>query len=110
MQLPNCELAIIPEPKITKYLLSESHRDGRHKAAFFLRFGYTLPNWTRLRDDLLKQATCEATCVQRSPFGARYVIEGIIDAPDGRQPRIRTVWFIGNDSDIPRLATAYPAE
>jgi hypothetical protein len=42
MNLPNRENAAIPEAKITEYLLSDSHRDGQHKAAFFRRFGYRL--------------------------------------------------------------------
>jgi len=41
MKLPNAEHAIVPGPKITHYLLSETHRDGRHKAAFFRSFGFT---------------------------------------------------------------------
>jgi len=110
MNLPNRENATIPEAKITEYLLSDSHRDGQHKAAFFRRFGYSLSAWQRLRDDLLDHSKYEVSKVESSPFGTRYVIEGIIQAPDGRQPRIRTVWFIENDSDAPRLATAYPAE
>ena len=32
-----------------------------------------------------------------SPFGTRYVVEGIMTAPDGRSPLIRTVWFIRNE-------------
>jgi hypothetical protein len=41
MKLPNVEAAVISEDKITGYLLSTTHRDGRHKAAFFLGFGFT---------------------------------------------------------------------
>jgi hypothetical protein len=73
MRLPSRELAIIPEPKITAYLLAESHRDGKHKAAFFQRFGYSLTAWTRLRDDLLEHAKNDLVAVETSPFGVRYV-------------------------------------
>lgn len=36
MKLPNVEAVVVSEDKITGYLLSPTHRDGRHKAAFFL--------------------------------------------------------------------------
>src|SRR5881396_2953195 len=110
MNLPNYEKAIVPKPTITEYLLSETHLDGRHKAAFFRKFGYTSSDWERLRDDLLKHAELPVTAVEHSPFGMRYVVEGIIYAPDGRQPRVRTVWFIEHGMDVPRLATAYPTD
>jgi hypothetical protein len=110
MKLPNLELATVPRPKVVDYLLSDTHRDGRHKAAFFHRFGYTVAAWERLRDDLLEHAQHNVIAVEDSPFGTRYVIEGIIQAPDGRAPRIRTVWFKESESEVPRLATAYPAK
>jgi hypothetical protein len=36
MRLPNVAAAVVPPEKITGYLLSTEHRDGQHKAAFFL--------------------------------------------------------------------------
>ena len=45
---------------------------------------------------------------ESSPFGVRYVIEGAMAAPDGREPGVRTVWFIDRGKDIPRFVTAYP--
>jgi|SRR3954453_13402978 hypothetical protein len=110
MKLPNDDKAIVPDAKITDYLLSENHRDGRHKAAFFRLFGYRRSAWRRLQDDLLKQASHDVIAIESSPFGMRYVIEGIIHTPGGREPRIRTVWFIEHDLDIARLVTAYPAK
>ena len=40
----------------------------------------------------------------------RYEIDGELNAPDGRQPRIRTVWQIDEGQIAPRLITAYPLE
>jgi hypothetical protein len=40
MRLPNVAAAVVPSEKIIGYLLSLEHRDGQHKAAFFLRFGF----------------------------------------------------------------------
>jgi len=39
MKLPNYEQLTVPQRKITGYLLSSTHRDGRSKAACFSRFG-----------------------------------------------------------------------
>jgi hypothetical protein len=37
MKLLNLDKAAVPKGKLTSYLLSRTHRDGRHKAVFFLR-------------------------------------------------------------------------
>ena len=52
MKLPNHEQAVVPRAKIVDYLLSDSHRDGRHKAAFFKRFGYAAESWEGLAQAL----------------------------------------------------------
>ena len=109
MRLPNAERAVVPQPKITGYLLSLSHRDGRSKAAFFLRFGFSANVWQELAEALRQHAIAhEISGVEDSPFGTRYVIEGMILSPDGRNPMIRSVWFIEADEEAPRFVTAYP--
>ncbi|WP_420828293.1 DUF6883 domain-containing protein [Desulfonema limicola] len=40
----------------------------------------------------------------------RYVIEGEILSPDGRNPKIRSVWFLKNETDRTSFVTAYPFE
>ncbi len=110
MKLPNYEQAIVPQAKITEYLLSLSHEDGRSKARFFLSFGFSLERWQTLAGALLAHAAnYEVAKIEPSPFGLRYVIEGIISAPDGRTPHIRVVWFIETEKDRPRFVTAYPS-
>ncbi len=109
MKLPSRERARIPRRKIIEYLLSPTHRDGKSKAAFFTRFGFSIDKWEELAEAVLRHAAeNEVSVVEQSPFGVRYVIDGIIHAPDGREPRVRSVWFIGDDEEIPRFATAYP--
>ena len=56
MKLPNHESAILPREKIRDYLLSTTHPDGRHKAAFFLRFGFNRDSWQTLGEALLRHA------------------------------------------------------
>lgn len=45
-----------------------------------------------------------------SDYGTRYVIEGVLYTPDGRNPLVRTVWIVDDDATAPRLVTAYPIE
>jgi hypothetical protein len=109
MPLPNLDRAVVPEEKITGYLLSATHRDGRHKAAFFLRFGFRPDAWEELAAALLSHARAyDVAKEEPSPFGVRYVIEGALATPDGRAPPVRTVWFIDTGQEVPRFVTAYP--
>lgn len=109
MKLPNCEHAVIPRAKVVDYLLSDTHRDGQHKAGFFKRFGFAVAEWERLAQALREHAAAyDVTRVEPSPYGQRYIIEGIIRSPDMRNPLIRTVWFGETGEDTPRFVTAYP--
>ena len=72
MKLPNVDAAVVSEDKITGYLLSPTHRDGRHKAAFFLGFGFAVDAWQTLASALLKHAADhEVAKVENTPFGTR---------------------------------------
>jgi hypothetical protein len=46
--------------------------------------------------------------VEMSAYGERCVIEGVIRSPDGREPFIRTIWFIETGEEMPRFVTASP--
>ena len=92
MKLPNHQSAIVPKAKITDYLLSLDHRDGRGKALFFTRFGFSVGDWQVLAAALLEHAADhEVARVEQTPFGIRYIVEGSIQTPDGRTPLIRSV-------------------
>jgi hypothetical protein len=111
MHLPNAERATVPSRKITHYLLSTAHRDGRHKAEFFRRFGFKLEGWEELASALLNHARRnEVVEIVPTPFGRNYVIEGALPAPDGRSPQVRAIWFIAKDAETATLATAYPSD
>ncbi len=45
MKVPNCDLAMIEEEKITKYLLNPLHPDGAGKAKFFVGLGFRVEQW-----------------------------------------------------------------
>jgi hypothetical protein len=111
MKLPNAERAVVPIRKITHYLLSTTHRDGQHKAAFFGHFGFKLESWETLATALLNHArTNEVIEVVSTPFGQNYVAEGPLSAPGGRTPKVRVVWFIAKGAETATLATAYPLD
>ena len=109
LDLPNAELATVDASKVTEYLLSSTHPDGSSKAAFFMRFGFRAQSWEILATALRAHGKAYGVTQQtRSRFGVRYAVDGRITSPDGRNPRIRTVWLIEAGQTAPRLITAYP--
>jgi hypothetical protein len=99
----------VPPEKLSDYLLAPTHPTGRAKAAFFARFGYTADNAPALAEALRQHAgDNEVAGVEQTPFGRRFTVEGRLQTPDGRHPRVRVVWFIGDGERQPRLVTAYP--
>ena len=109
MKLPNSRLAVVPERKVTQYLLNPAHPVGGSKAAFFLRFGFTVADWQRLADALLLLANeNEVVETEQTPHGRRYVVDGRIIAPDGTSLNIRTAWYIYPADPVPRFVTSHP--
>src|ERR1035438_9849857 len=111
MKLPNVERAVVPGRKVTHYLLSPTHRDGQHKAAFFQSFGFKPESGEALAAALLTHARShEVANIVPTPFGRNFVIEGALPAPDGRAPKVRAIWFVANGRETATLATAYPLD
>lgn len=109
MKLPNAHLAVVPERKITLYLLNPTHPAGGSKAVFFLRFGFTVLEWSRLADALLQHAReNEVVATGQTPHGRRYVVDGPLTAPAGASLNVRTAWYIHLLSSAPRFVTAHP--
>ena len=108
--LPNAARAIVSERKLKEYLLSQTHPDGRGKAKFFAAHGFSAEHWQVLAEALKSHAAAHPVAgEEETVFGVRYVVDGKLLAPDGRSPRVRSVWFIDVGSDNPRLVTAYPS-
>jgi uncharacterized protein DUF6883 len=108
MKLPNADKAIVERQKILGYLLNPLHRRGASKARFFTRFGFHAEKWKHLAEALhLHGKTHEVKRVHETGFGPRYEIEGKLHAPDGRSPRVRSVWQMDKGEVAPRLITAY---
>jgi hypothetical protein len=110
MQLPNGLQAYIPSEKLSAYLLSETHAVGKAKATFFRALGFNETNLPLLEHGLLALAhNAPVQDVVPSPHGVKYIIEGVLEAPSGASPRIRTVWILETGEINPRFVTAYPA-
>lgn len=111
MKLPNAHLAIVEQEKIVGYLLNPTHRYGASKARFFTGFGCRIEAWEVFAHALRAHGQRhEVKKTKETGFGPRYEVEGELDAPDGRQPRVRTVWQVDLGEIAPRLLTAYPLE
>jgi hypothetical protein len=109
MKVPNYENANVSRQKIVNYLLSFTHRDGRAKAQFFSKFGFVAENWEAMAEALKQHvAVHHILRIEPSPFGTRYIIEGELECPDGRTPRVRSVWFIAAGEEGPHFVTADP--
>lgn len=109
MLLPNREKAFIELPKLTDYLLSESHSVGKSKAKFFLEIGFSQENVTILEQQLLKLARFQDVAeIITTVHGIKYVIVGTINSPSGKIVSILTVWIIDAGQENPRFVTARP--
>jgi hypothetical protein len=110
MKLPENLNIIIPERKLTDYLLSETHAVGKAKAKYFRALGYGDENVGLLKESLVRIASAnEVSEAISTTFGAKYVIDGIIVSPNGVTARIRTVWILETGETHLSFVTAYPA-
>jgi hypothetical protein len=95
--------------KITRYLLSDSHTDGRTKAAFFKRRGFRQDNWRELAEALVAHAMeSHIANTKITEHGIKQIIEGWLQWSDGSRSMIRAIWFGDQGSSTLRFVTAYP--
>jgi len=109
LSLPFADRAEVDERKLTEYLLSPTHPVGRWKAAVFQRFGYSIEAPQVLEQDLRQVAgsgLVEETVT--TPYGTKYVVDGRVTTPTGRELVLRTVGIVATGADMPRFVTAYP--
>jgi len=109
MKIAEAYEVVVQKEKITEYLLNKSHPDGMSKAKFFLGLGFTIEKWKIFSDRLLN--LCENFDVfetETTKYGTKYVINGTLNTPDNRNPKITTIWFVGKNELLAKLVTAYP--
>ena len=111
MKLPNADKLVVEREKIAEYLLNPMHRYGASKARFFAGFGFRVEAWETLAESLREHGrTHEVARMRETGFGPRYLVEGEMNTPDGRRPRVRTVWQLDEGAVAPRLISSYPLE
>ena len=110
MKLPNLQAAVVAPEKIRGYLLSFTNPRNQYKSGFFTRFGFDEDNLQEFIDALIRHAANnEVVDIVDTQYGPRYHVDGPIETPDGRNPRIRTVWQVDGGTDYPRFITAFPS-
>ena len=110
MKLPARD-AIIPPDKLRDYLLSPTHADGRTKAEYLRRLGYSQDNFLQLEADLREQILGrDAQPGRTSLYGQKYEILGPLTGPSGATAWVRTIWIILTGETVPRLVTLIPEE
>ncbi len=111
MKLPNWENAVVDREKITDYLLNPAHPDNGGKASFFLSHGFRPDDWQTLAIAFRRLAEAvEVYKTVASVHGQKYIVDGPVEAPGGKTPKLRTVWIVDSGQTIPRLVTAYPQD
>ncbi len=108
LKLPNGERAIVPDAKLSMYLLSSTHPFGRSKARFFERLGFSLDHPEHLRVALLDLALSADMQEITFEYGKKYTGPGFIVSPTGRTALVVTVWVMIPGAAAPTLVTAYP--
>jgi len=109
MRVPKIEFAVVPEQKITRYLLNPAHPVGGSKALFFLRFGFSVSNWQVLAQTLLDHARAnDVVESEQTKYGVSYVVDGPLTAPDGTVLNVRSAWYIDSAGGPTRFVTAHP--
>ena len=111
MKLPNADKAIIPLQKLRDYVLSTSHPVGKFKAAFFQNLGYTSDNWQQLEADIRSIIKSnDAAIGEKTEYGLKYEVRGIITGSNHQFAEIVTAWIILNGEYNPRFITTYPGD
>ena len=111
MALQNADRAVIDPAKIRDYLLSSSHPVGRFKTRFFEALGYTVDQAERLEQDIRNLLlSTEPQFREKTEFGQKYEVRGVITGPRNRSTELVTVWIVLLGEEVPRFVTAYPGE
>lgn len=104
---PDFASARIDREKIVDYLLGSSSLAAVAKARFFGGMGFTAARWDEFAEALRRQAAQSEVTTKTSEWGTKYVVTGLIDAPNGRRYKVASVWI--DEGAGLRLVTAHPA-
>jgi hypothetical protein len=109
MRLPNARLAVVERAKITEYLLNAEHPDNGGKAAFFVALDFSRSDLDTFAHALRRLAlTADVTESMETMHGKKYIVDGELENPAGKEAWVRSIWIIDAGTDFPRFVTAYP--
>jgi hypothetical protein len=108
MILPNPELAIIDEEKLSGYSLNTEHSEGKHKARVFKSvLNMDASNSAELRQALLAALiNYDAVSSKKNAYGQKYIIDFPLSRED-KTATIHSVWIVRSNENFPRLITCY---
>lgn len=109
VRLPNATLAVVPERKITAYLLRPDHPEGGSKADFLERFGFAPERWTVLEAALLRHVREGRWYTRSEPPTVPSTRWKGLEVAGRETPRVLTVWLIEADEEGPRFVTLNPS-
>lgn len=99
--------ALIPEAKLTRYLLVPRPRSGKSK--FLAQAGFTLENSDILLTAIRELASAvEAVEDTTSQYGTTYLVEGEITGPNGVRLSVVIVWLQSSIDGTFRFITLKP--
>ena len=102
--------AIISPEKLRDYVLSPTHPDGKTKADYLARLGYSQERWEELERDLRAQhMTLDARPTRITLWGRKYEILGPLVGPNGGTAWVRTVWIVRHGESAASFVTLIPA-
>ena len=109
MRLPNADAALVDLRKLERYLLSAIHPIGRSKARFFRGLGFDESSVAQLEQALIDISRAgEVADVAGSPYGKKYIVDGVLPTPSGSRIMLRTIWIVETGGTRPRFVPAYP--
>jgi hypothetical protein len=110
--LPDFADVYIPDHKLRDYLLSPTHKEGRHKLRLFkAKFGIGPDDRERCAEMLI-EATRGGTVenVRKRPDCRVYAIKGSMEGVDGAHHEVRICWKVPHEGGRPTFVTAYPID
>ncbi len=97
---------IIPEGKVTDYLLAPQARGD--KSGYLELAGYGPDDAEKLLGDLRNQLPLDAVPTKSNKFGQYYEIRGRLTGPNGVTLGVRTIWMTEHLSAVTKFVTLLP--
>lgn len=75
---------------------------------YFRSIGFADNHWKALEAEIRAQLKNDAKIKDRTAYGEKYEIRGMVTGPTGQRAEIVTAWMILTGEEIPRIITAHP--